>query len=159
MWDIVEERDSAEIQSHLKTLGAFNLDYTRSNDETVIRIPLRTQAQAKTSKIFQQEVSIQNIQDALADFGQEIQEGGLLFLKHIRKITTLSPQIVAGCHLLDSRQATRIWQQSGTLSCSVNAFQPLGQAFSPTVALSHHAKTCLLYGPERNSLTPNPGTS
>ena len=56
MWDVVEGRDSAEIQNHLNTFGAFNLDYTRSNDETIIRIPLRTQEQARTSKIFQQRV-------------------------------------------------------------------------------------------------------
>ena len=86
MWDVVEGRDCAEIQNHLKTFRAFDLDYTRSNNETIIRIPLRTQQQASTSKIFQQEISIQNIKDALEDFGQEIQEGGLLFLKHVRKI-------------------------------------------------------------------------
>ena len=86
MWDVVEERDCAEIQSHINTFGAFDLDYTRSNDETIIRIPLRTREQAKTSKIFQEEISIKNIKDALEDFGQEIQEGGLLFLKHVRKI-------------------------------------------------------------------------
>lgn len=86
MWDVVEERNCPEVQNHLDTFGAFDLDYTRSNNETIIRIPLRTQEQAKTSKIFQQEISIRNIKDALEDFGQEIQEGGLLFLKHIRKI-------------------------------------------------------------------------
>ena len=102
MWDVVEERDSAEIQNHLKTLGAFDLDYTRSNSETVIRIPLRTQAQAKTSKIFQQEIRVQNIEDALAGFGQEIQEGGLLFLKHIRKITIrLNRDVVLSAQILD----------------------------------------------------------
>ena len=86
MWDVVEGRDYAEIKNHLNTFGAFDLDYTRSNDETIIRIPLRTQEQARTSKIFQEEITIQNIKDALEDFGQEIQEGGLLFLKHVRKI-------------------------------------------------------------------------
>ena len=86
MWDVVEQRDYPEVQNHLRTFGAFGLDFTRLNNETIIRIPLRTQEQARTSKIFQQEVSIQSIKDALEGFGQEIQEGGLLFLKHIRKI-------------------------------------------------------------------------
>ncbi len=86
MWDVVQNQDCAEIQNHLNTFRAFDLDYTLSNNETIIRIPLRTQQQASTSKIFQQEISIQNIKDALEDFRQEIQEGGLLFLKHVRKI-------------------------------------------------------------------------
>ena len=102
MWDVVKERHSAEIKNHIKTLGAFDLDYTRSNSETIIRIPLRTQAQASISKIFQQETSIQNIKDALAGFGQEIQEGGLLFLKHIRKITIrLNHDVVLSAQILD----------------------------------------------------------
>lgn len=61
MWDVVADRDSAEIQIHINTFGAFDLDYTRSNDETIIRIPLRTREQAKTSKNFQDEISIKNI--------------------------------------------------------------------------------------------------
>ena len=102
IWDVVEGRDCAEIQNHLKTLGAFDLDYTRANDETVIRIPLRTQEQARTSKIFQQKISIQNIKDAFKDFGQEIQDGGLLFLKHIRKIVIrLNNEVVLSAQILD----------------------------------------------------------
>ena len=102
IWDVVEDRDRAEIQNHLKALGAFELDYTRSNDETIIRIPLRTQEQARTSKIFQQKISVQNIEDAFKDFGQEIQEGGLLFLKHIRKIVIkLNNEVVLSAQVLD----------------------------------------------------------
>ena len=102
LWDVVEGRDCAEIQNHLKTLGAFDLDYTRSNNETIIRIPLRTEEQARTSKIFQRKISIQTIEDAFKDFGQEIQEGGLLFLKHIRKIVIrLNNEVVLSAQILD----------------------------------------------------------
>lgn len=102
MWDVVEGRDNAEIQNHLNTVGAFDLDYTRSNDETIIRIPLRTQEQARTSKIFQQKISIQDIEDALEGFGKEIQEGGLLFLKHVRKIIIrLNHDVMLSAQILD----------------------------------------------------------
>ena len=102
MWNVVDLCNSAEIQNHLDTFGAFNLGYTHSNHETIIRIPLRTQEQAKTSKIFQQPISIQNVIDALEDFGQEIQEGGLLFLKHIRKIIIrLNHDVVLSAQILD----------------------------------------------------------
>ena len=113
IWDVVEGRDSAEIQNHLNTLGAFDLDYTRSNDETIIRIPLRTQEQAKTSKIFQRKISIQTIEDAFKDFGQEIQEGGLLFLKHIRKIVIKSnKEVVLSARILDDDLHSASMQRS-----------------------------------------------
>ena len=102
IWDVVEGRDCAEIQNHLKTFSAFDLDYTRSNNETIIRIPLRTQEQARTSKIFQRKISIQSIEDALDDFRREIQDGGLLFLKHIRKIVIrLNNEVVLSAQILD----------------------------------------------------------
>ena len=54
---------------------------------TIIRIPLRTKAQASESKIVQTEVTVQNIKDALGLLGREVRQGGLLFLKHVRKMT------------------------------------------------------------------------
>ena len=86
-WNVVENYDSVEIQNHLKTFNAFQLDHHIELDQTIIRIPLRTAAQAKQSKLFQTKVEISDIIQALKEFGQEIKEGGLLFLKHIRRIT------------------------------------------------------------------------
>lgn len=78
--------ESVEIQNHLKTFDAFSFDRHRPLDQTIIRIPLRTTAQATQSKIFQLEIEVREIMQALKEFGQEIKDGGLLFLKHIRKV-------------------------------------------------------------------------
>lgn len=86
-WDVVKERGNKEIQNHLQTFRAFNLDVSREINETIIRIPLRTKAQAITSKIVGREITIEEIKDALYQFGREVKEGGLLFLKHIQKVT------------------------------------------------------------------------
>jgi len=86
-WDVVKERENKEIQNHLQTFRAFNLDISQEMDETIIRIPLRTKGQAITSKIVAREISIEEIKDALDQFGREVREGGLLFLKHIQKVT------------------------------------------------------------------------
>lgn len=83
---MIKDHDSVEIQNHLKTFSEFGLDHRRALDHTIIRIPLRTAGQAAQSKIFQQKVEVQGIKQALEDFGREMSEGGLLFLKHIRKI-------------------------------------------------------------------------
>ena len=86
-WDVVEERGSEEIQNHLKTFQALNLDVSREIDETIIRIPLRTKAQALTSKIVEREITVEEIKGALHQFAQEVREGGLLFLKHIQTVS------------------------------------------------------------------------
>ena len=85
-WDVVKNKTSEELQNHLKTFGAFSLDTSAPLDGTIIRIPLRTKAQAIESKIVKQEVTVQNIKDALALLGREVREGGLLFLKHVRRM-------------------------------------------------------------------------
>ena len=84
---MVENKDSEELQAHLKTLSTFSLDTSIPFDGTIIRIPLRTKAQATESKIVQKEVTIYHIKEALALLGKEVRQGGLLFLKHVRKMT------------------------------------------------------------------------
>lgn len=86
-WDVVEHRESIEVQNLLETFAAFNLDVRQPLSQTIIRIPLRTAAQAEASKISQRHSGIPGIKRALEQFSLEIQDGGLLFLKHIRKVT------------------------------------------------------------------------
>ena len=70
----------------MKALGAFDFDHRLNFNETIIRIPLRTEAQKESSKIAKHAISIGDIRAALEKFGQEIRAGGLLFLKHVRKV-------------------------------------------------------------------------
>ena len=83
---MVHEKDSVELRNHLKTFDAFALDVSKPLDGTIIRIPLRTKAQAEQSKIVQKEVTVSDIESALAALGREVREGGLLFLKHVRRM-------------------------------------------------------------------------
>ena len=75
-----------ELRNHLKTFDAFALDVSKPLDGTIIRIPLRTKTQAEQSKIVQKEVTVSDIESALAVLGREVREGGLLFLKHVRRM-------------------------------------------------------------------------
>lgn len=86
-YDFVECQDSPEMQNHLKTFKPATVDTSRAVDATVIRIPLRTKAQAAKSKIVNREISTEEITKALHELGQEIKEGGMLFLRHVRKVT------------------------------------------------------------------------
>lgn len=53
---------------------------------TIIRLPLRTDAQAKVSKISTRETDISDIEKSLTAFAQEIGIQGLLFLKSVQRI-------------------------------------------------------------------------
>ena len=70
----------------METFSAFDLNRTQPLNQTIIRIPLRTEKQAEASKISQKRGSTEDIKTALEQFGAEIKDGGLLFLKHIRKV-------------------------------------------------------------------------
>ena len=85
-WDVVENQDCPELQNHLKTFGIFDLDTSRCIQQTIIRVPLRTAAQAARSKIVNREIAVDEIKLALEQFAEEMKEGGLLFLKHIQTI-------------------------------------------------------------------------
>ncbi|KAL8934658.1 MAG: hypothetical protein Q9211_005115 [Gyalolechia sp. 1 TL-2023] len=86
-YDFVECQSSLEMQNHLKAFNSAKVDTSRAVDGTVIRIPLRTKAQAARSKIVNREISIEEITEALHELGQEIKDGGMLFLRHVRKVT------------------------------------------------------------------------
>lgn len=69
-------------------------------DGTIIRIPLRTKAQAERSKIVQKEVTVQDITNALSVLGREVREGGLLFLKHVRRmVVRIDDEVMWEVHL------------------------------------------------------------
>lgn len=75
------------MQNNLKPFKSAKVDTSRAVDATVIRIPLRTKAQAAKSKIVNREISTEEITKALHELGQEIKDGGMLFLRHVRKVT------------------------------------------------------------------------
>lgn len=86
-WDVVQHQESDEIKSHMKTFQSFKIDPSKPLIGTIIRIPLRTMEQAMISKISDRHVTVDQILDALNLLGQEIRQGGNLFLKNIRCIT------------------------------------------------------------------------
>lgn len=75
-------------------------DFSKALNGTIIRIPLRTKAQAAQSKIVQKEVTVEDIIKALTVLGREVREGGLLFLKHVRTmIVRVDNEVIWEAHL------------------------------------------------------------
>lgn len=102
-WDVVENHNCPELQNHLKTFRTFDLDTSRGIQETIIRVPLRTAAQAARSKIVNRAIAVDEIKVALEQFAEEMKEGGLLFLKHIRAvILRIDNEIISKIKILES---------------------------------------------------------
>ncbi|KAL8802700.1 MAG: hypothetical protein Q9182_003658 [Xanthomendoza sp. 2 TL-2023] len=85
-YDILNYQDSVELQNHLKTFQRAKIDTSQAVNATIIRIPLRTVAQAERSKIVNRQATVEEITKALYDLGHEIREGGMLFLRHVRRV-------------------------------------------------------------------------
>ena len=101
-WDVIENKDNAEIQNHLRVFSAFNIQHGKELDQTIIRIPLRTESQASCSKIVTHDTSVYEIQQMLTRFSEDMQNGGLLFLKHIMKvIIRMDDTILSIAEILD----------------------------------------------------------
>ena len=88
----------------MKTFQAVNTQQQqppRAYDGTIVRIPLRTKAQAEKSKIMSREVTAHEIIAALSILGREVKQGGLLFLKHVQKMSArVDDKVMWGVEML-----------------------------------------------------------
>ncbi|KAG8527969.1 uncharacterized protein KY384_006885 [Bacidia gigantensis] len=85
-FDVVGNHAVPEIQNMMKHFAVFDVRPSQERPDTIIRIPLRTSLQAKNSEIVRHSVSVANVTEILKQFSKDIQQGGLLFLKNIRKV-------------------------------------------------------------------------
>ncbi len=72
---------------------------------TIIRIPLRTQAQAEVSEISDQPTTVSDIQQVLECFATEFRDG-LLFMRNLEKLKIEFDNKSIGVQVVD-RQSTR----------------------------------------------------
>ena len=115
-WDVVENQDCEEIRNQLAAFKLFSYDPSQSLKETYIRLPLRTAKQAATSKIKPHAPSIDDIKQLLSKFCQEIESGGLLFLKNIRKVTVRIDQTLMLKAEIIERDKNHIQTRTGLLN-------------------------------------------
>jgi sacsin len=85
--DDTEDPNCHRAKAQLQAFSQFPFDINSPYPGTIIRIPLRTGNQASTSKICRKETTTQQIRKFLLRFAQELGESGLLFVKHITKVT------------------------------------------------------------------------
>ncbi|KAL9099438.1 MAG: hypothetical protein Q9163_005063 [Psora crenata] len=106
-WNVIQHQDNQEIQNHLKTFAAFGVSPGKELNETIIRIPLRTGSQAAVSKIVNRAATVPDIEQVLLRFIHDIEQGDLLFLKHIRKvIVRVNGSVLSTAQIVDDDPCT-----------------------------------------------------
>ena len=75
------------MRNQLSAYSRFLLDFNRPLDGTIVRIPLRTVAQAEKSSICDQRTTISDVRSSMEGFATEVHQGGLLFLKSVTKVS------------------------------------------------------------------------
>ncbi len=75
------------MRNQLSSYSSFPFEFDAPLDGTIVRIPLRTAVQARKSAIRDQETTISDVRDSMEGFATEVQQGGLLFLKSVTKVS------------------------------------------------------------------------
>lgn len=86
VYDFVQASGHAAIQNHMSAFRGVMKHLGQPLDGTIIRIPLRSQAQASESKISDRETTVSELSKVLESFAVEFRETGLLFMRNIEKL-------------------------------------------------------------------------
>jgi sacsin len=86
VYDFVADAETDEMRNQLKPFAEVltDHDFRRPLDGTVVRIPLRTEAQAQRSRICQRSAKAEDIREVLESFAVGLGEGYGVFLRGIK---------------------------------------------------------------------------
>ena len=87
LYDFVEDAGDRAIQNHMAAFQSVMENPAQPFEGTIIRIPLRTQEQAKHSDISNRETTVLEVREVLQKFAAEFGNSGLLFMRNIEKVT------------------------------------------------------------------------
>ncbi|KAH8668095.1 hypothetical protein BGZ60DRAFT_451451 [Tricladium varicosporioides] len=99
MYDFVKHASESSTQNHMAAFQAVIENTRQPLDGTVIRIPLRTEAQAAQSKITNRATTVSDISDILRIFSTEFGESGLLFMRNVTRLEILSASTGLSMHM------------------------------------------------------------
>jgi sacsin len=87
-YDFVRNSSYVEIQNHMSAFRAVMEHFDKPLDGTIIRIPLRTDDQAKRSQISVsgRGTTVSEVREVLQNFAEEFGNNGLLFMRNVEKL-------------------------------------------------------------------------
>ncbi|KAI9768402.1 MAG: hypothetical protein M1839_004119 [Geoglossum umbratile] len=110
IYDFVADGETDEMRNQLKPFAEVlvNHDFRRPLDGTVVRIPLRTEAQAQRSRICQRSTGIEEIRKVIEGFAISLGEGYGVFLRRIKEVGIWEGgERIGGCEIVDTIEVDR----------------------------------------------------
>lgn len=89
-YDFVEHSENPGLKDHMKVYQSLMKDVNQPFSGTIIRLPLRTADQAKESGISDRKITVAEMACVLEKFTEDFEKEGLLFMKHVLKISVVS---------------------------------------------------------------------
>ena len=86
VYDFVENSENIAIKNQMVAFQPVMKHLDRKLDGTIIRIPLRTQAQAMKSEISNRGTTVSEVSEVLQSFASEFGDSGLLFTRNVEKL-------------------------------------------------------------------------
>jgi sacsin len=86
MYDFVADAEGVEMKNQMSAFSAIIKKIDRPFQGTIIRIPLRTEAQAIRSEICSRATTVSDVEEVVKSFCSEFGTSGLLFMKHVERI-------------------------------------------------------------------------
>jgi sacsin len=86
VYDFVANSGEVAIQNQMAAFQSVIEHLDRHLEGTVIRIPLRTEAQATKSEISDRETTVSEMLEVLQSFASEFGNNGLLFMRNVEKL-------------------------------------------------------------------------
>lgn len=86
MYDFVADAENVEMKNQMSAFSAIFEKIDSAFQGTIIRVPLRTEAQAIQSKICNKATTVSDVEEVVKNFCSEFGTSGLLFMKHVERI-------------------------------------------------------------------------
>jgi sacsin len=101
VYDFVENCEEAEMKNQMAAYQTLMKHYDRPFGGTIIRVPLRTQAQAEKSEIVKRATTTPELVDVIKTFASDFGHNGLLFMRNIEKLELRAPGVAVEIEMLD----------------------------------------------------------
>lgn len=101
IYDFVGNYGHAAIKNHMKAYQTVMQNPDKHFAGTIIRIPLRTEAQTKEARISALFTPVSEMLEVLQTFASEFGKNGLLFMRNVDKVTIESGSISITIEMLD----------------------------------------------------------
>ncbi|CAD6448784.1 508c04aa-b6c3-4f8a-8734-1eab8d836bb5 [Sclerotinia trifoliorum] len=89
-YNFVEHSENPSLKAHMTVYQSLMKSVKQPFPGTIIRLPLRTAEQAKESGISDRKITVQEMAHVLNKFTEDFGKEGLLFMKHVLKLSVIS---------------------------------------------------------------------